>query len=354
VTDTVQVTLDRSSVAMGDDVESHRVFWIFPASATVDDLLVEISTHYLPGVAGPAGWCVDVNTDDHIRRLELGVIYTRDDLRQEDHICRLVTGTTTLGDLARRAKLPDLDVYARYLTWDMGRPLTLSEVTAGPTYTGAQPNKLESEAAAQANTDWVLINELDRRAASVTAARRDWIRTNVVSVATPPPGTDIFIARNFHFLTDLHCPASMDVAAQLLGTDDAKYEDLQAIVDIDDHPAVVTLAMVLAAFEWNTARRSWRTGGRPYCKPYFEFLASCGYRLSPIEQVVAGHISVEQLRFSVDDTARLDRIRQLRDQQYQLRTNRYYTKTLSEEQYQAAIGPVHAELSALGELPGPM
>jgi hypothetical protein len=354
VTDTVQVTLDRSSVAMGDDVESHRVFWIFPASATVDDLLVEISTHYLPGVAGPAGWCVDVNTDDHIRRLELGVIYTRDDLRQEDHICRLVTGTTTLGDLARRAKLPDLDVYARYLTWDMGRPLTLSEVTAGPTYTGAQPNKLESEAAAQANTDWVLINELDRRAASVTAARRDWIRTNVVSVATSPPGTDIFIARNFHFLTDLHCPASMDVAAQLLGTDDAKYEDLQAIVDIDDHPAVVTLAMVLAAFEWNTARRSWRTGGRPYCKPYFEFLASCGYRLSPIEQVVAGHISVEQLRFSVDDTARLDRIRQLRDQQYQLRTNRYYTKTLSEEQYQAAIGPVHAELSALGELPGPM
>lgn len=27
---------------MGDDVESHRVFWVFPASATVDDL-VEIS-----------------------------------------------------------------------------------------------------------------------------------------------------------------------------------------------------------------------------------------------------------------------------------------------------------------------
>jgi hypothetical protein len=146
------------------------------------------------------------------------------------------------------------------MTWDMGRPLALSEVTAGPTYTGAQPTKLESEAAAQANTDWVLIHELDRRAAVVTAARRDWIRTNVVSAATPPPGGDSFIARNFHFLTDLHCPASMDVAAQLLGTDKAKYEDLEAIVDIDDRPAVVTLAMVIAAFEWNTARRSWRAG----------------------------------------------------------------------------------------------
>jgi hypothetical protein len=82
----VKVTLDRSTVAMGDDVESHRVFWIFPASATVDDLLVEISTHYLPGVAGPVGWCVDVNTADQIRRLELGVIYTRDDLKQEGHL----------------------------------------------------------------------------------------------------------------------------------------------------------------------------------------------------------------------------------------------------------------------------
>ena len=353
-TDTVKVTLDRASVAMGDDVDSHRVFWIFSTSATIDDLLVEISSQYLPGVAGPVGWCVDVNTDDQIRRLDIGVIYTRDDLRQEDHICRLVTGTTTLGDLARRAKVPDLDVYARYMTWDMGRPLALSEVTAGPTYTGAAPTKLESEAAAQAKTDWVLVNELDRRAAALTTERRDWIRTNVVSAATPPPGSEFFIARNFHFLTDLHCPASMHVAAQLLTTDAAKYQDLEALVDIDDRPAMVTLAMVIAAFEWNTARRSWRAGGRPYCKPYFEFLASCGYRLSPIEQVMAGHISVEQLTLSPEDTARLERIRRLRDQQYQLRVNRYYRKVLSEEQYRAAIGSVHAELAALGELPGPM
>jgi hypothetical protein len=354
MTDTVKVTLDRSSVAMGDDVESHRVFWIFPATATIDDLLVEISAHYLPGVAGPVGWCVDVNTDDQIRRLDLGVIYTRDDLRQEAHICRLVTGTTTFGDLARRAKVPDLDVYARYMTRDMGRPLTLSEVTAGPSYTGAQPTKLESEAAAQAKTDWVITNELDRRASAVTTARRDWIRSNILSSATPPPGTDIFIARNFHFLTDLHCPASINVAAQLLGSGAPEFENLEAIVDIDDRPAVVTLAMVIAAFEWNTARHNWRGGGRPYCKPYFEFLASCGYQLSPIEQVMAGHISVEQLNFSPEDNARLDRIRQLRDQQYELRMNRYYRKVLSEEQYQAAIGSVHAELAALGELPGPI
>ncbi|OBI24176.1 hypothetical protein A5709_07100 [Mycobacterium sp. E1386] len=352
--DTVKVTLDRASVAMGDDVESHRVFWVFPDSATVDDLLVAVS-RYVPGVAGPAGWMVDVNTGDRVRRRDLGIIYTRDDLRQEDQICRLTAGNTTLGDLARWAKVPDLDVYARYLTWDMGRPLALSEVTAAATYTGAQPTKLQSEAEAQANTDWVLTRELDRRAAEVAAMRRDWIRANIIAGSTPPPGTDIFIARNFHYLADLHCPASMDVAAQLLlGTDEAQYENLSAAIDIDARPAMVTLAMVLAAFEWHTAYGSWQAGGRPYLKPYFEYLAGCGYRLSPIEQVMAGQITAEQLKFSQGDIARLNRIRQLRDLQYQLRTNRYYAKTLTEEQYRAAITSVHAELSALGELPGPM
>ncbi|MEB3065760.1 hypothetical protein [[Mycobacterium] zoologicum] len=69
----------------------------------------------------------------------------------------------------------------------------------------------------------------------------------------------------------------MTVAAQLLGTETAKYEDLQAMADTGDQAAVVTLAMVLAAFEWNTVRGSWRAGGSPYRRPYFEFLASCGY-----------------------------------------------------------------------------
>ncbi|OBH29195.1 hypothetical protein A5692_01840 [Mycobacterium sp. E342] len=353
MTDTVKVTLDRNSVAMGDDVESHRVFWIFPGSATVDDLLVEIS-HYLPGVAGPVGWFVDVNTDDQLRRRDLGLIYTRDDLGQEDHICRLTAGKTTLADLARWSNLPDLDVYAKYLTWDMGRPLTLSEVTGGATYTGAQPTKLQSEAAAQADTDWVLVHELDRRAAAIASARRDWIRTNIVSGSPPPPGTEVFIARNFHYLADLHCPASMDVAAQLLGTDEARYENLESTTDFDARPAMVTLALVLAAFEWRTARGSWQAGGRPYLKPYFEYLAGCGYRLSPIEHVMAGHITATQLKFSADDTTRLDRIRQLRNLQYQLRMNRYYNKTLADDQYQAAIASVHAELLELGELPGPV
>lgn len=186
----------------------------------------------------------------------------------------------------------------------------------------------------------------------VASTRRDWVRRTLL--AAPPPWIDVFIARNFHYLTELHCPASMALAAKLLGVNESPPEDFAARAHAEVRPNVVILAMVLAAFEWGTERDTWRVGERPYRKAYLELLAHCGYRLSPIEQVMAGHIGIEQLKLSKADSARLDRIRQLRDQQYQLRMNRYYTKTLSEEQYRAAIEPVHAELSSLGELPGPM
>lgn len=351
MSDTVRVSVDRSSVAMGDDVDSHREFWVYPASATVDDLLVELSSHFLPGIAGPAGWRVYLGTRRDEQQ-EIGLIYTRDDLGQQDQICRLSPGSTTLGELARRSGLPELDVYASYLTFDRARPLALDEVTGGATFTGCRPAKLESEAATDAKRDWVMMRELDRRASAVADARRDWVRANLLMA--PPPWIEIFIARNFHYLTELHCPASMTLAAEMLGMNESSGEQLAARANVDVRSDIVILAMVLAAFEWGTQRGTWRVGERPYCKAYLELLAHCGYRLSPVEHVMAGHISIEDLTLSAADTARLDRIRQLREQQYQLRMNRYYAKTLSEEQYRAAIGPVHAELSSLGELPGPI
>ncbi|MCH9729327.1 MAG: hypothetical protein K0U84_06580 [Actinomycetia bacterium] len=82
----VSVIIDRDSVAMGDDVDSHREFWRFPADATIDDLLVGITNSYVPGIAGLACWVVDVNTDDQPHsslhpqvsacRRDIGVIYT--------------------------------------------------------------------------------------------------------------------------------------------------------------------------------------------------------------------------------------------------------------------------------------
>ncbi|BBZ69832.1 hypothetical protein MPRS_09250 [Mycobacterium paraseoulense] len=41
------------------------------------------------------------------------------------------------------------------------------------------------------------------------------------------------------------------------------------------------------------------------------------------------------------------------DLQYRLRMNRYHNETLTDDQYRAAVSSVHADLSDLGERPGP-
>lgn len=64
-----------------------------------------------------------------------------------------------------------------------------------------------------------MLRELDRRAAAVASTRRDWVRRTLL--AAPPPWIDVFIARNFHYLTELHCPASMALAAKLLGVNES-------------------------------------------------------------------------------------------------------------------------------------
>ncbi len=121
---------------MGDDVESHREFWDLPAVATVDDLLVAISKSVLPSVGGPAGWCIYSDIRDLSRRRVLGLIYTRDDLKQERRICRCASGGETLGRLALESELA---VDAVYLSGDAAQPLTITEVIAGRSFTGAQP-----------------------------------------------------------------------------------------------------------------------------------------------------------------------------------------------------------------------
>ncbi|MCV7280122.1 hypothetical protein H7J88_10730 [Mycolicibacterium flavescens] len=346
MSDQVTVIIDRASVAMGDDVDSHLEFWSFPATATVDDLLVEVSTHYLPGVAGPAGWRLYMHMDDPGARQVLGLIYTRDDLRVDDQICRLVEGHQTLGELAR---FSELEVYASYLVRDQARPISLSEAKAGASFTGCRPTRLESEAQAQAEHAWSMIRELDREAAGVQAARRDWIRTNIVAGAEFPSGADVFVARNFPVLANLLCNASMNIAGELLGI-----ENPRAGIDLPDEQArTATLVMMLAGFEWGLQQESWRFGEREYCRAYLEFLAGCGYALTPIEHVMAGHVTVEEFLRDQDAVReRVTRIGHLREQQHEVWMNHYHGK-ISHEQYEAATQPINAELTALGQHPGP-
>ncbi|THG28450.1 hypothetical protein [Naasia lichenicola] len=51
------VRVDRDSVAMGDDVESHIVEWEFPDHACGGDVLLRaLDEHYLASVAGAVAW----------------------------------------------------------------------------------------------------------------------------------------------------------------------------------------------------------------------------------------------------------------------------------------------------------
>jgi hypothetical protein len=139
VDDIVRVLVDRSSVAMGDDVESHAQSWKMSAAATLDDLLVAVSTWLLPTVAGPAGWCLYREMTDPARRLVLGLIYTRDDLGIDDLVCRCMPGHQRVGDLAHAEG--SLDIYAQYFTRDQAHPVTVSEIRSGAAFTGMVPRR---------------------------------------------------------------------------------------------------------------------------------------------------------------------------------------------------------------------
>lgn len=284
MTTIVRLTFDRASVAMGDDVDSHREFFEYPSACTVDDFLVDASTRLLPSVRGPAGWSVQSDPDDPHRRRTLGLVYTRDDLGAEDLVCRLLRDGLTLGHLARGG---ELTVYAHYLTWGAARPVSLGEVRSGPWFNGIRGESLGSEAAAQALVDWQRVRDTSRDTAAVAVTRRAWIRDTLLSGDPLPAGVDAFTANNFHHLTTLHCPASMRIVGQLVGAEDG-IDTGTAVVTLLGDARTATLGMVLAAFEYGTERETWRLGERDYCTAYFEFLVECGYALHPVERAMAG------------------------------------------------------------------
>lgn len=57
----LRVVVDRSSVAAGDDIDSHVREWHFPAEASVGDVVLRmLDEHYLPTIDGPVAWLVRI------------------------------------------------------------------------------------------------------------------------------------------------------------------------------------------------------------------------------------------------------------------------------------------------------
>lgn len=172
-----------------------------------------------------------------------------------------------------------------------------AEAAAG----GAAAQEQESEASQQESRRTIVaLNRLGEAAAEV---RRGWMKDTLLAAKKLPKGAAGFVAamlvRDRTLLGDFH---AADEAAALLGLADAK--GLQSHVDSlnsgPDGPAqMVTLALVLGALECRYAKDAWRDGGQSWRtvgpRDLLRFLASVGYVLSDIEQVVLGEKSADEL-----------------------------------------------------------
>jgi ParB family chromosome partitioning protein len=160
----------------------------------------------------------------------------------------------------------------------------------------------------------IALNKLGQASGVV---RRQFL-TTLVSRKTLPKGAGIFVAdalaRDAHLLTEQHGPA---VSGEILGVKaDGGYGGAairKLVTDLtengDGRAQVITLAIVLGALEARTPKDAWRHPAplrdlsasqwgwdrRLTSGDLLRFLAANGYDLSPIEQVVTGERTADEV-----------------------------------------------------------
>lgn len=127
---------------------------------------------------------------------------------------------------------------------------------------------------------------------SAETVRREWLR-GLATRKTAPKGTATFIAAAFARDADLLADVGGNhLAADLLGVACGAYGrsvELAALVDkaTDSRALLLTLVMVLAAYEARTDRNDWRTL-RPSTGRYLRYLGSLGYMRADVERRACG------------------------------------------------------------------
>ena len=160
----------------------------------------------------------------------------------------------------------------------------------------------------------ITLNKLGEAAGAV---RRQFM-TTLVSRKTPPKGAGLFVAdalaRDAHLMVEHH---GASVTASILGTDARGGDESAAIRKLvkalpengDARAQVVILAVVLGALETRTPKDAWRHpepirdgsdsrwsyGHRMTSGDLLRYLAANGYTLSPIEQVITGDKSADEV-----------------------------------------------------------
>lgn len=144
---------------------------------------------------------------------------------------------------------------------------------------------------------------LNKAADAAESVRRDFVK-NLLKRKTAPKGTAQFVARML--VKDGYLLANYkadNVATELLGVGTGvKSEILNQLEDAAPARAeVITLGLILGALESRVARDAWRSGkliaerGAFGVGPvdYLGFLEANGYGLSQVEEVMVGHMTVE-------------------------------------------------------------
>ncbi|SCX60492.1 chromosome partitioning protein, ParB family [Klenkia marina] len=127
---------------------------------------------------------------------------------------------------------------------------------------------------------------------SAETVRRDWLR-GLATRKTAPKGTAMFVAAALAHDADLLADIGGNhLAADLLGVEAGAYGRSRGLVDLieragDARALLLTLVLVLAAYEARTSRDDWRTL-RPATGRYLTHLQASGYALADVELRACG------------------------------------------------------------------
>jgi ParB family chromosome partitioning protein len=169
---------------------------------------------------------------------------------------------------------------------------------------GGRDNGVTVEVRAEAEREQrrkvLALNKLGLAAQEV---RRAFVRDKLLSRKTPIKGAAVFVAtcleRGPGLLAD---HAARQIVGELLGLGETPLHEVigKLTGTADARAQVLLLGMVLAALEGRTPKDGWReTAGiykpTPGAAEYLRFLAANGYALAPIELVVIGERSAEDV-----------------------------------------------------------
>ncbi|MFF2115047.1 ParB/RepB/Spo0J family partition protein [Rhodococcus koreensis] len=151
--------------------------------------------------------------------------------------------------------------------------------------------RMEAESRERQRAERRQVRELNKQAAAATTVRRDFLRTTLLARKTAPKGTATFIAATLAADSGLLSEYNAStLVPELLGFTDFNIGGgVLTLLDTatDNRAQVITLALVAAALEARMVNDAWRSRPRSADR-YLTFLTEHGHTLTPVEEVIAG------------------------------------------------------------------